>query len=382
MNIGIIGVGRLGLAYALVLESKGYNVFASSYKQDYVDNLKAKHTDSREPGIAELLVNSKNIDFTVNNHEIIDQCDFIYVMVATPSTPNGDYDVSAVIDVAQDLLNHPSDMSGKILVIGSTVNPGTCDTVQHMLACRKVHVAYSPTFVAQGTVLADLVDPHTVSVGTENLAVADTCKKVFGSIIVQGTPIYVMKPMTAEILKLAGNCRATMEISYFIMIGQILLNQNLEQDLDTACLYLNFVKKTIRWKFGFGFGGPCYPRDNRAMVHYANKIGLDFPLGKLVDQFNINHILWLTEHAISKNENNLPFYFPYISYKPGVNIIEESHQLRVCMNLLNKGKTVYIESSKFLSPETQDALIKEFTNQVKFVKINDLDKEDVYTISF
>jgi UDP-glucose 6-dehydrogenase len=231
-------------------------------------------------------------------------------------------------------------------------------------------------------VLADLVDPHTVSVGTENLAVADTCKKVFGSIIVQGTPIYVMKPMTAEILKLAGNCRATMEISYFNMIGQILLNQNLEQDLDTACLYLNFVKKTARWKFGFGFGGPCYPRDNRAMVHYANKIGLDFPLGKLVDQFNINHILWLTEHAISKNENNLPFYFPYISYKPGVSIIEESHQLRVCMNLLNKGKTVYIESSKFLSPETQDALIKEFTNQVKFVKINDLDKEDVYTISF
>jgi UDP-glucose 6-dehydrogenase len=273
-------------------------------------------------------------------------------------------------------------VSGKILVIGSTVNPGTCDTVQHMLACREVHVAYSPTFVAQGTVLADLVDPHTVSVGTENLAVADTCKKVFGSIIVQGTPIYVMKPMTAEILKLAGNCRATMEISYFNMIGQILLNQNLEQDLDTACLYLNFVKKTARFKFGFGFGGPCYPRDNRAMVHYANKIGLDFPLGKLVDQFNINHILWLNEHAMTQNHNKLPFYFPYNSYKPGVSIIEESHQLRVCMNLLNKGKTVYIESSKFLSPETQDALIKEFTNQVKFVKINDLDKEDVYTISF
>jgi UDPglucose 6-dehydrogenase len=382
MNIGIIGVGKLGLAYALVLESKGYNVFASSYKQDYVEKLNAKKTDSKEPGIADLLINSKNIDFTVDNHKIIDQCDFIYVMVATPSTPNGDYDVSAVIDVAQDLLDHPSDVSGKILVIGSTVNPGTCDTVRRMLADRGVHVAYSPTFVAQGSVLANLIDPHTVSVGTENLAVADTCKKVFGSIIVEGTPIYVMKPLTAEILKLAGNCRSTMDISYFNMIGQILLSQSLEQDLETACQYLNFVKKTTKWKFGFGYGGPCYPRDNQAMVHYANSVGMDFPLGKLVDKFNTDHVLWLTEYVISKNKNNLPFYFPYISYKPGVNIIEESHQLQVCLNLLKKGKTVYVELSKFLLPETQDSLIKEFTNQVKFVKINDLNKEDVYTISF
>lgn len=382
MNIGIIGVGKLGLAYALVFEEKNFSVFASSYKQDYVENLQAKRLDTTEPGVKEMLDRATNLHFTTDNHEIIDSCDFIYIMVATPSTAAGDYDVTAVIDVAKDLLNHPTDISGKILVIGSTVNPGTTEVIQNMLQDRGVHVVYCPTFVAQGSVLANIVDPHTLSIGTENTEVAEKCKQVFGKIITDDTPIYVFKPLTAEILKMAGNCRATLLISFFNMIGQILLDQNLEQDIQNACMYLNAIKRNNRVKFGFGFGGPCFPRDNRAFVHYARGIGLDYPLGELVDSFNQDHVEWLTDYLISRNEKNLPFYFPYITYKPGVSIVEESHQLRVCKNLLTKGKSVFVETTGFLPPETQDQLSKQFTNQIKFVTIKDIDPSTVYPISF
>ena len=380
MNIGIIGVGRLGLAYALVFEQKKFTVFASSYKKDYVDNLKLRKTDTSEPGIEDMLTTAKNIHFTIDNHEIIDNCNLIYVMVATPSTPRGDYDVSAVIDVATDMLNHSNDIAGKILVIGSTVNPGTCQIVQDILADRGVHVVYSPTFVAQGTVVRDIQNPHTLSIGTDNLDVARRCQEVFNTIIKDNTPIYIMNPETAEILKLAGNCRAIMNISFFNMIGQVLLNSGLEKDMNIAAEYLNFIKIDHKFKFGFGYGGPCYPRDNRAFIQYTQEIGMDYPLGALLDNFNQDHIEWLTNYFIKNNSDNLPFYFSYISYKKGVNIFEESHQLAVCRNLLRKGYNVYVELSEFLLPKIQQDLSNEFTNTVKFVKLSDLNTNDIYNI--
>lgn len=379
MNIGIIGVGRLGLAYALTFEQKGFTVFASSYKQDYVENLTQKKINTVEPNISELLSSANNIYFTVDNHEIIDQCDMIYIMVATPSTPQGDYDVSAVMNVVDDLLNHPTDIANKILVVGSTVNPGTCNIIQDILAPRGVHVVYSPTFVAQGTVLRDIQNPHTLSIGTENHEVAQKCQKVFSTIVADNTPIYIMNPTTAEILKLAGNCKAIMQISFINMIGQILLNSGLKKDLKTACDYLSFVKMNSNFQFGFGYGGPCYPRDNRAFIHYTRNHGMDYPLGELIDNFNQDHINWLTEYFIKDNTDNLPFYFGYVSYKKGVNIFEESHQLAVCKNLLNKGYQVCIESSEFLLPKIQQDLSNEFTNLVKFVKIDQL-TTDIYKI--
>lgn len=381
MNIGIIGVGKLGLAYALVLEENGFHVFASSYKQEYVENLTKKITDSREPGIAEKLNKSKNIEFTTDNHKVIQNCNVVYVMVATPSTPNGDYDISAVKSVVQDFLNHPGSVDDKILIIGSTVNPGDCIQMQNLVKNRKVHVVYCPTFAAQGTVLLDLQNPHTMSLGTTDKTVAQKCQDIFLKIVQENTSVYIMDPTTAEILKLAGNSRCTMEISFINMVGQILITNGLSKDIETANQYLSFIKKQARFKYGFGYGGPCYPRDNRSFVHYAQKIGMDYPLGRLVDDFNESHIEFITNDLIKNNRDRLPFYFDHISYKKGVAIFEESHQLKVCKNLLNEGYAVYIEMTGFLLPQIIEELSNEFQELVRFVKIDDLD-EKVYKIHY
>ena len=110
-----------------------------------------------------------------------------------------------------------------------------------------------------------------------------------------------MSQTAAEIVKLSGNCRATAIISYTNMIGQVLIESGLEKDLITAMECLNFVKTNMKYKFGFGYGGPCYPRDNRSFVHYAKKLGIDFQLGKIVDKFNDSHPDYLTKYFVSKN---------------------------------------------------------------------------------
>lgn len=382
-KVGVIGVGKLGLAYALLFEKAGLDVVASSYKQEYVSELSNKKISSHEPGIRELLESSTNIEFTIDNHRVIDQCDVVYVMVATPSNDQGDYDMSAIYQVAEDFLNHNGSVSNKILVIGSTVNPGTTDQVQQMLNKKNVHVVYCPTFVAQGSVLRDITNPHTFSLGTKNSAIAVECKKIFSKILTDpdSTPIYEMQPLTAEILKIAGNCRATLLISFFNMIGECLLHNNLEEDLDTAMQYLNFVKKATVWNFGFGFGGPCYPRDNRSFEHYVKQIGMEYPFAGIVDQFNHSHDRFLTEFLLKQNDNCLPFYFEYISYKKGVDIFEESRQYNVCQQLLNSGAKVYVEDTVFLPAHIKSELKHRFDSLVQFVNLKDI-TESVYPIKF
>jgi UDPglucose 6-dehydrogenase len=382
-KVGVIGVGKLGLAYALSFEQAGLHVVASSYKKEYVDELTQKKINNKEPYIADLLKTATNIQFTTDNHRVIDHSDIIYVMVATPSTEHGDYDMSAVFQVAEDFLRHQNDVSDKILIIGSTVNPGVTDQVQEMLKEKNVHVVYSPTFVAQGSVITNLKNPHTLSIGTANTAVAEQCKKLFLKIISdsEATPMYQLKPLTAEILKLAGNCRATLLISFYNMIGQYLLQNNLEDDLKSAMMYLNYVKIGTRFKFDFGFGGPCYPRDNRAFVHYVDSINTSYPFGTVVDQFNQDHNLFLVAYLFEKNKDNLPFYFEYISYKKGVEIFEESSQYNVCVQLLKSGAEVYIEDTDFLPLSIKSDLSDQFGTKVKFLKIKN-DTAKVYLVDF
>lgn len=380
-NLGVLGVGKLGLPYALLYAQAKLKVYASSYKQDYVEQLQNKELDSLEPGLTELLTDTDNITFTVDNHEVINNCDIFYVMVPTPSLNNGDYDVDAVKKIINDFLEHPGSIENKILVIGSTINPGDYVEFHKMLDNTGVHLVYSPTFVAQGTVIRDIQHPHSVCVGTDDFTIFEIYKKIVAKIINDPEPNIVrVSPATTEILKLAGNSRATMEISWFNMIGQMLLRQNLEHDLDTAMKHLNFVKKNVKWQFGFGYGGPCYPRDNRAFVNFANRIGLDYQMGMLVDEFNKDHINFITDYLIGNNKKNLPFYFEYISYKPGVSIFEESHQLEVCKKLLDNNRSVIVKRSKFLVDWVCKDLSSKYGKLIQFKNQEDLNDIPLYKV--
>jgi nucleotide sugar dehydrogenase len=301
-------------------------------------------------------------------------------MVATPSTGNGDYDVSAVVNVVNDFVTYPGDVAGKILIVGSTTNPGTCDQLRPAVEARGVDLVYMPTFVAQGTVIKNIENVANLIVGTDDPQIADQCHEIFSSICTTPPAAFVVERKTGEILKLASNCKQTMQISFANMIGQLLLSQGLDNDLVSAGEFLSRAKKEVNYRFGFGYGGPCFPRDNRSLVHFAKSIGMDYPLGELVDQFNQDHVQWITEYLITKNAENLPFYFEYVSYKKGVAQFEESHQLQVCKNLLANGKTVFVEDSEFLLSKIKEDLSKGFTNLVKFVTINNIN-DNVYRIN-
>ena len=160
--------------------------------------------------------------------------------------------------------------------------------------------------------------------------------------------IHFMSTKAAELTKIAVNCFLTTKISYANMLGQVLSKSNLDGEID---IVLNAIGSDTRignkyMRFGFGFGGPCFPRDNRAFAAYATQVGVEHNIGTTTDNFNDAHAAFLKEWAIKKNVRGLPFLFDYVSYKPDTDILEESQQYRLCIDLLDAGYKVYCLDDK------------------------------------
>jgi len=382
MKIGVIGAGRLGICFALLCERAGYDVLVSDIREDYVNDLNAKKISTNEPEVEDLLRISKNFRATTNNKEVIEECDLIYTLVATPSLEDGSYDVSAVWDVVEDLKEVTKK---KYFVVGCTTNPGDCDAFQKYLP-RNVHVMYNPEFIAQGSIISDLKQADMVLLGVDPTLedhVVKDIKTLYQKIQTTRAIVSVMSPKSAEITKIAVNCFLTTKISYANMLGDVLHKSGCG-DETTAVLRAIGTDSRIGGKYlnyGLGYGGPCLPRDNRAFAHFAQKVGLEYNLGYVTDGFNNEHAQTVADYWEEMNKDRKPFYFEYISYKKGTDIITESQQYRLCLDLLDRGFKVYIQNDRRVSSQVSEYLDEKYGDQVRFVDNKFNITEDIFIVN-
>lgn len=365
MKIGLIGAGRLGICFSLLCEQAGYEVLVSDVREDYVRGLQNKEISTTEPEVVDLLKESKNLFATTSNKKVIEECDIIYTLVATPSLPTGDYDVSSVWEVVDDIVN--SGVKNKPFVVGCTTNPGDCSQFQEKLKDHGWDVFYNPEFIAQGSIIKDLRNADMVLIGGSNKKVYEQLCELYNKIQVQPPKISFMSTTSAELVKLAVNCFLTTKISYANMVGEVMTLAGLESEIKTV---LNAIGDDTRvgkkyLNYGYGFGGPCLPRDNRSFAAYAKKLGLQYNLGAVTDDFNNEHSLFLKNYFIKKNVNNLPFCFHYITYKEGTDILTESQQYRLCLDLLDEGYKVYVVED-YVKSQCDDRIIFGIPNEEVF----------------
>ena len=233
-----------------------------------------------------------------------------------------------------------------------------------------IQVAYNPEFIAQGEIVKGLEESDIVLIGTEYQELSNELIQIYNKI--QTTPVnaHVMSPKAAEITKIGINCFLTTKISYANMMGDILTKSELGNEVNSV---LNAIGGDTRvgkkyMKYGFGFGGPCLPRDNRALGYYAKNLGMELNLPLTVDDFNTEHALFLKNHYISLNPNKEnPFVMNYITYKRGTDILEESQQFKLCIDLLEEGYSVnVIEIDEVV--KTLQSLSESYNGRLKFYK--------------
>jgi len=343
-NITVIGLGRLGLCTGLALERAGYNVLGVDIVQTYVDTLNAKKFISTEPFVNEYLVSAERFRATTNLDEGLDFSDVYFIVVDTPTGAREAYDHSKLSRLLSDI--NKRRVSNKHVIITCTVFPGYINNVAKLLLkdCSNTSISYNPEFIAQGNIIRGFEYPDMVLIGEGSIQAGDLLESIYKEICKSKPEIKRMSPASAEITKLAVNCFITTKIAYANMIADIadktpeankhdiLLAVGADSRIGLKCL-----------QPGFGFGGPCFPRDNRALGSYAASIGIPPLIPIATDESNRKHAHIMADELINKDQEM--YVFEDVNYKDQcpVVIIEESQKLAVAEIIASQGHRVKIK---------------------------------------
>lgn len=336
-NISVFGVGKLGLCFSLNLERAGHSVLGVDRDQKYIDTLNNKTFSSSEDQVDELLRNSINFEATVDVDKGLEHSDTIFVLVATPSLADGRYDHSQIDGLVDQLVQRGRQESPKDLIIGCTTMPGYCDELQERVKPYNYRVLYNPEFIAQGTVIKDQLHPDMVLIGSSDQESSDKLVSIYESLVKNEPKYCVMSRISAEICKISLNCFITTKIAFTNMIGDLAdkVGGDSQEILTAIGSDSRVGLKCMR--YGFGYGGPCFPRDNRALGVYAKEKGCSIHISDATDKCNSDHLQYMV-NCFKEDEVT----FSSVSYKPESTILEESQQLAFAVALARKGVRVTI----------------------------------------
>ena len=372
-KIGVIGMGRLGLAFALSLERSGFEVWGSDLNQKRLEKIRNKELKSPEPFVEKYISKNKNLSLTTNNCKVAKFSEVCFVIVRTPSKPGGGYDHSQVDSVLDDVESLKPKNKPEKVAICSTVMPGYTDKVASQI---QSDLFYNPEFIAQGNIIDDQENPDLVLVGSPDGEKDEDLHHIYNKMTKNSPSFHFMDRKSAEIAKIALNCFCTTKISFANMVGDLVKevghdpNEVLDAIGDDSRVgheYLNY---------GFGYGGPCFPRDNRALAKAGESFGVDMPISKATDEMNEQHldnqigrfvqkyhpdntqVVFKGEHIdktrLPNSEKEKVVLEP-ITYKPAVDILKESQQLEFAKRIADIGYEVVVADT----PETIQQLHSE-----------------------
>ena len=285
MNIGFMGLGKLGLPCALAMEEKGHSVCGYDIDDGVKTILETKKLPYREEGATERLVNH-NIDF-VDVMDVVKRSDIIFVPIQTPHDPRYegttrlpeervDFDYEWLKSGLQTL-SKAIDENGedKIVVIISTVLPGTVRREIKPILSKHIKLCYNPFFIAMGTTIKDFTEPEFVLLGIDDKEALDTVKDFYATI--HDKPVYECSIEEAEMIKVSYNTYITMKICLANVIMEAahkLDNVNCDNVMKGMFLANERLISTKYLLGGMGDGGGCHPRDNIALSWMAKELGM------------------------------------------------------------------------------------------------------------
>lgn len=343
-NLALIGVGRLGICTALVFEKSGYSVLGVDINESYVKQVNERTLESHEPGVTSQLKQTKNFRVTMSLEEAVAFSDMIFVCVDTPSTGDERYYDTFKLDRVLSGINDLKP-SNKHIMIMCTVMPGYIRNIGRSLIkdCANTTLNYNPEFIAQGEILRGFMNPDVVLIGAENDESANRIKEIYQN-SVQNEPYYaIMSPESAEVMKISLNCFVTTKIAYANMIGDLadLTPGADKNEILRAIGHDRRVGEKCLMP-GWSYGGPCFPRDNRALAGYADKIGYEAKISKATNEMNEQHVAFMADQYLKQGKDE--YVFQWIAYKQPctVPITEESAKMKVAVALSKAGKRVVL----------------------------------------
>ena len=373
MKLGLIDINDVGLSFGLLCEKNGYEILVSNNNEDYVFNLNQKICITNEQLIQSMLFDTNRFSATTSNTDVIKNSDIIFIFSPTPSNIEGNYDTTKVFDIVSifySLSSQDVALYNKKVVVCSTTNPGEVDQIQQRLNMFNIKVAYNPLFTNEGEIVKDIETHEMVLIGGEYQELTNNLIQLHSKLKKVLVSVYSMSSKAAELTKIGINSFLSAKISYANMLGEIITKSGIEDEVNMVLTAIGgnsgIGKKYMN--YGFGFGGPTINGDNKALKHFAESVEVNTDLISSINTFNQSHISFIKEHYTQKNPTKeIPFVMNHITYKKGSNIVEESQQFQLCVELLNDGYSVnVIEISEVANK--LNTLSESYDGRLKFYK--------------
>lgn len=342
-NTSVIGVGRLGLCWALNLEANGYDVIGVDVNREYVESLNDKSFKSKEPHVTDMLTKSKKFKATTNIEEAVNHSNIIYIVVATNTLEDGHYDHSIIDSIVNYIEKLGNQQDRKHVILQSTTIPGYCDTIEERLENCNYSLSYNPEFIRQGSIIADQKNPDMVLIGAKDTDARRFLLDAYEAMCDNKPKFNIMDNLSAEITKLALNCFLTTKISFTNMIGDLAtkVGANPAKILEAVSSDSRIGEKLM--KYGYGYGGTCLPRDNRALAVFAKKHDMPIDISIASDKINKDHLKFQVNEFVSRfSDNSVPITIEDVAFKTGSDIIEESQKLELAVSLAQMGYKITI----------------------------------------
>ncbi len=295
MNIAIVGTGYVGLVSGTCFAEMGSKVTCVDVDAQKIEKLKCGEMPIYEPELEELVkrnVGDGRLTFTTDLTEVLDDVEVVFSAVGTPPDEDGSADLQYVLAVARQFGKTIKKYT--ILVTKSTVPVGTAKKVkaviQEELQKRGVDipfdVASNPEFLKEGAAIKDFMSPDRVVVGTESKQAEEVLTKLYQPFLIQNFRVIFMDIPSAEMTKYAANAMLAMRISFMNEIAN--LCERVGANVDSVRRGIG-TDTRIGAKFlyaGCGYGGSCFPKDVKALVHTGSEYGYQMKLVEAVEAVN------------------------------------------------------------------------------------------------
>ncbi len=358
MKIVVIGLGFVGLSLASVLASKGNNVIGIDVDVKKCKKICDGITPFFEPDLEKTLKIGLKKKLTISDDfSLVKDSDMIFVAVGTPQKSNGAIELSmikkAVTSIGKILVKSKKK---PIVLIKSTVTPGTMQNVilpilekrSGKKAGKDFGLISNPEFLQESSAIRDTKFPHVIVLGGYQTKFMKKTKSFFSKLH-PNVPITITNHQTAEMIKYANNSFLATKISFINQLSNICQNipganiddiaKTIGLDPRIGALFLNA---------GPGYGGSCLPKDMKALISFADKIGINPTLLNAVEKTNqkqIQNIVSLMEKTLGTLASKRITVLG-TAFKPNTDDVRDSIAIELIKKLLKKKSRITIYDPK------------------------------------
>ncbi|MFM2133704.1 MAG: hypothetical protein RL156_985 [Bacteroidota bacterium] len=348
-TIAIVGTGYVGLVSGTCFAEVGNTVYCVEVDAEKVAMIQAGKSPIYEPGLEILLernVRERRLIVTEDLRQAVRACTMLFLCLPTPPNEDGSADLHYVLEVATEIaeiIKEEDIRDGRVIITRSTVPVGTAARVRSAVdAVTKDHpiaIASNPEFLREGFAVEDTMKPERVVVGTGDAHVRELLCDVYEPFLSNGNPIFIMDEKSAEVTKYAANSFLATKISFM---------NDLSAYCETVGVDIENVRQGIgsdsrigkRFIFpGVGYGGSCFPKDVKALIHSAREAGTPLRIVEAVEDVNMaqtERFIGRIVKRMGEDLHNVRIALWGLAFKPNTDDVREAPAFRVIDALLNR----------------------------------------------